>query len=358
MDYKTYSISWNVKDAHNVISIAVDGNGFIHMAFNHHSNRLNYCRSLDSGSLEFGDLEPMTSVDENNVTYPEFYNLACGDLIFVYRSGSSGRGNLVMNRYILNSGRWQRIHDILIDGEGQRNAYWQLHVDHKDIIHLSWIWRESWLVETNHDMCYARSFDGGYTWCRTDGSKYNLPIKSSDAEYAYRIPCGSELINQTGMSSDKDGNPYIATYWRDSCNNVPQYRILWHDGVKWNHNCVTNRVTPFSLSGGGTKMIPISRPRILIDNNKIYVLFRDTERGSKVSIACNSDLSYNNGSFTDLTDFSVEAWEPIIDTSLWNQSKKLHILVQKTYQGDAERSVDSKPTPIYVLEINKSILKF
>ncbi len=45
----------------------------------------------------------------------------------------------------------------------------------------------------------------------------------------------SELINQTSMSADASGNPYIATYWRDPDSEVPQYRIVWHDGQMW-HN--------------------------------------------------------------------------------------------------------------------------
>ena len=85
----------------------------------------------------------MTGVDEGNVTYPEFYPLSGGDLLFVYRSGSSGRGNLVMNRYSLKEHKWTRVQDILIDGENKRNAYWQLYVDEKGTIHLSWVWRET-----------------------------------------------------------------------------------------------------------------------------------------------------------------------------------------------------------------------
>ena len=48
------------------------------------------------------------------------------------------------------------VHDILIDGEGERNAYWQMYVDKAGVIYLSWVWRETQLVETNHDLCYAR----------------------------------------------------------------------------------------------------------------------------------------------------------------------------------------------------------
>ena len=115
----------------------VDGEGYLHVSFDHHGHKLNYCRSIAPGSLELGDKMPMTGVDEGNVTYPEFYPLTDGDLLFVYRSGSSGRGNLVMNRYSLKDHKWARVQDVLIDGEDKRNAYWQLYVDEKGTIHLS-----------------------------------------------------------------------------------------------------------------------------------------------------------------------------------------------------------------------------
>lgn len=34
--------------------------------------------------FELGEKMPMTGVDEGNVTYPEFYSLSDGDLLFVY----------------------------------------------------------------------------------------------------------------------------------------------------------------------------------------------------------------------------------------------------------------------------------
>ncbi len=341
----------NVRDGHNVISIMVDGDGFLHVAFDHHGNKLNYCRSIAPRSLQLGERSIMTGNDEDNVTYPEFYCLKGGDLLFVYRSGSSGRGNLVMNRYDLKARKWQRVHDVLIDGENARNAYWQLCVDKKGVIHLSWVWRESWLVETNHDLCYARSEDNGVTWQKSTGETYSLPIRLANAEYACRIPQNSELINQTSMTTDAKGRPYIATYWRDSTSIVPQYRLVWHDGSEWKQAVVCRRQQPFTLKGGGTKMIPIARPKIITDGLRAYYLFRDAERGSRVSMAFTKDLKKGLWQTTDLTNFSVNAWEPAYDTELWKGQHKLHVFVQDTRQGDGERTVAVEPQMVYVLEV-------
>ena len=308
-------------------------------------------------SLELGEKMPMTGVDEGNVTYPEFYSLSDGDLLFVYRSGSSGRGNLVMNHYSLKEHKWSRVQDVLIDGENKRNAYWQLYVDEQGTIHLSWVWRETWQVETNHDICYARSFDNGVTWYKSSGEQYELPIKLSNAEYACRLPQNSELINQTSMSADAGGNPYIATYWRAPDSNIPQYRIVWNDGKVWHHRQVTDRKTPFTLKGGGTKMIPIARPRIVVGGGEVFYIFRDEERGSCVSIAHATDLAISQWTITDLTDFSVDAWEPSHDTELWKKQRKLHLFVQHTRQGDGERMAEIEPQMVYVLEMDMNTKK-
>lgn len=340
-----------VSDAHNIISIMADGEGFLHVSFDHHGNPLNYCRSIEPLSMTLGELEPMVGNDEQDVTYPEFYRLADGSLLFAYRSGASGRGNLVLNLYDIHTHSWQRVQDILIDGENERNAYWQLYVDAQGTIHVSWVWRETWMVETNHDLCYACSKDNGQTWQRSDGSLYELPITKDNAEYAWIIPQESELINQTSMATDTEGHPFIATYWREQNDSIPQYRMVWFDGSKWNQQQISNRKTPFSLKGGGTKMIPIARPRMEVDGNKAYYIIRDEELGSMVSMYYTDDIHSGNWKLYNLTDFAVNAWEPSIDTELWKIQNKLHIFVQNTYQGDGEKTVDSAASQVYVLEV-------
>lgn len=341
----------NVKDAHNIISLMVDGEGYLHVSFDHHGHPLKYCRSIEPLSLTLGELEPMVNRDEQDVTYPEFYRLADGSLLFAYRSGASGRGNLILNRYSLDSHSWQRVQDILIDGENERNAYWQLYVDAQGTIHVSWVWRETWMVETNHDLCYACSKDNGQTWEKSDGTKYELPINKDNAEYACFIPQGSELINQTSMSTDSEGHPYIATYWRDQNDSIPQYRMVWYDGSKWNQQVISNRKTPFSLMGGGTKMIPISRPRMAVEGDEVFYIFRDEERGSVVSMYYTKDIHKGEWFVEDLTDFPVHAWEPSIDTELWKEKHLLNIFVQDSYQGDGEKTVDSDASTVFVLEV-------
>jgi hypothetical protein len=343
----------NTKDAHNDISIAIDGDGFLHVSWDHHDTKLRYAKSIKPMSLELGEEQPMTDQEENKVTYPQFYNLPNGGLVFFYRSGASGRGNMVIDSYDVKSKTWSQLQRNLLDGEEKRSAYWQSNIDQQGVIHLSWVWRESWDVSTNHDMCYARSKDGGITWEKSTGEKYKLPITEATAEIAWKISQKSSLINQTAMTADKNGNPYIATYWSE--NKIPQYQIVYLENGNWKKINTEFRKTPFYLGGGGTKQIPISRPDIFIEDKRskltLYILFRDEERGNKISLAYSNLKEKSNWKIVDLTKDSVGQWEPNYDISLWEKEKKLHIFMQNVTQIDGEGLAKLAPSTVSVLQV-------
>lgn len=341
----------NTDDAHNAISLMVDGAGFLHLSWDHHNNTLRYARSLQPGSLALGDKMPMTGRDEQSVSYPEFYRQPDGNLLFFYRSGGSGRGNLVINRYDVATQRWERLQDNLISGEGKRNAYWQAFLDQRGTLHVSWVWRETPDVASNHDMAYARSRDGGRTWERSDGAAYALPITAASAEYALRIAQNSELINQTSMAADSQGNPYIAGYWRDAPSLVPQYHVVFHTGAAWKVHALNFRSSAFSLSGVGTKSIPIARPQIMVDGaGRGLIVFRDAERGSKASVIAIRDFATGAHKVRDLTARSLGAWEPSFDTELWKNAGTLSLFIQNVIQVDGEGKGNVAPQGVSVLD--------
>lgn len=361
---KTGAAKWQLKvtpykgdatDAHRAISIIADGKGYLHISWDHHGNALNYCKSIKPYSLELTDRLPMTGIKENKVTYPEFYDLPDGGLLFLYRDGASGNGDLLLNRYDVKTQKWEQVQSNLISGEGRRNAYWQMATDKLGTIHLSWVWRESPDVASNHDMCYAQSNDGGKTWQKSTGEKYTLPITIATAEYAARIPQKSELINTTSIVADDTGHPYIATYWKDAGTDIPQYHIIYNNGIKWITTQITDRKTPFTLSGSGTKRIPIWRPVLIIADKagtqKAVMIYRDDERGDKVTAAVCTDLQSNNKwVIKDLTNESTGLWEPSYDTQLWKQKGIVSLFLQRVEQGDGEKLKDIAPQMISVLE--------
>lgn len=344
----------NIRDAHNVISMMVDGDGYLHVSWDHHDSKLRYAKSLKPGTLWLSEELSMIGRNEQKVTYPEFYTMPNGNILFLYRDGGSGSGNLVLNQYDLKTKEWRRVHDHLIHGEGKRNAYWQAYVDNQGTIHLSWVWRENPDVASNHDMAYARSRDGGYTWEKTSGEKYVLPITASNAEYAAMIPMNSELINQTGMAADEAGNPFIATYWRDQDSEIPQYRLIYHIDGQWHTRSLDFRSQAFSLSGGGTKEIPISRPQLMVKgkgiNASVLLLFRDMERQRRPSALTMKSLRNFRFKVLDIGTSPIGSWEPSFDTELWRRRKVLGLFIQYTEQKDGEGVLDMPPTAVSILE--------
>lgn len=194
-------------------------------------------------------------------------------------------------------------------GKDRRNAYWQAAVDDNGYFHLSWVWRESANVASNHDLCYAVSKDGGLSWEKSTGEKYKLPITASTAEYACVIPQKSELINQTSMYV-LDGIPIIASYWREPNSLIPQYHIVYLENGKWEQQQPFHRQSPFSLTGTGTKQIPISRPQVVAwkkgTTSNVALVFRDEERGAKVSVAINKRFPNPNWTIINVSKSTVK----------------------------------------------------
>lgn len=342
-----------VADAHRSISIALDGEGYLHMAWDHHGNRLRYSRSRTPYNTDMDDETAMTGKNEQSVTYPEFYRLPDGRLLFFYRDGASGRGNLIINKYDPGNRTWSRLQDNLIDGEGRRNAYWQACVDIRGTIHVSWVWRESPDVASNHDLCYAVSSDGGVSWEKSTGEKYTIPVTQATAEIICPVQQQAELINQTSMFADGKGSVFIASYWKGK-GNIPQYHLVYRIQGKWKTNDLAFRTTGFSLSGMGTKKIPVARPQVIawIKDGRTWVsiIFRDQERGDRVSLATVKIKKKLKWRIADLTEDSLGNWEPLFDTDLWKKEQLLHLFVQPVIQADAEGVVTTAPTMVKVLQ--------
>ena len=152
------------------------------------------------------------------------------------------------------------------------------------------------------------------------------------------------------MTLDEQGNPYIASYWDN--NGVPQYKVVYLAEGKWNLINTNFHVNSFSLGGGGTKRIPISRPEILVNKSMLYLLFRDEERDNKITLGY-TNLEKKQWELQDISRFTVGQWEPNFDKELWKEKKQLHIFSQNVSQADGEGLAKVDPQPVQVLELKK-----
>jgi hypothetical protein len=153
------------------------------------------------------------------------------------------------------------------------------------------------------------------------------------------------------MCVDNEDRPYIAGYWKSRGDSIPQYHLVYNNGKRWVVKQISERKTAFTLSSGGTKRIPISRPQIIIDDrNFLYLIYRDIEQDNRVSIALCNNIEKNNWKFQDLTTFAVGMWEPTYDTELWKTDHALHLFIQNVGQEDTESLEKMRPQMISTLE--------
>lgn len=361
----------NVHDAHNHISLVVDAEEYLHIAWDHHNSPLNYARSLAPGSLDIQKISMLSvpgeqaAAQEHSLTYPQFYRLHNGALLFAYRHGGSGRGNLVLNRYDLFSKKWQRLHNSLIDGEGKRSAYWDLSIDTNGVMHMAWIWRETPDVATNHDIAYAQSRDNGQSWQTLDGKTYKLPIVEATSQVVMEVPPNHKLMNPPFITADKQSNPFITSYWADSPSDVPGFRIV-HGKLSpsgeahWQLIKAPPVAENFELSGQGTKKPPISRAVLLVDesNNKsttqhpsLHLIYRNDFNNGFVMAASLKNLAKPEWQQRVLVARDMGAWEPSLDGAQWHQHQQAHLLLQQVGQDDGNdaASLNLKPSEIELL---------
>ncbi len=225
--------TWNDWDSHNYITLAEDSAGRIHVAANMHASPMTMFRTDTSG-----DVRTLKRIDvlvdpklEHSSTYPIFLHDQAGRLIFKYRDGSSGNGNEIYDVFDAQTAKWSRLTaDPLTDGEGHRNGYFMGPVLGPDKqFHIAWVWRESPMAETNHDLSYAQSPDLVH-WFHADGTSFALPIRLKDAEIVDPVPVkGGMINNNTIIGFDDRGRPMI-TYHKFNAAGDTEIYVARYEG--------------------------------------------------------------------------------------------------------------------------------
>lgn len=362
----TYDLAgeYNLRDAHNSISIGIDRKDHIHISYDHHATQLRYRRSRAPHDITaWTDELPMTGNNEQRVTYPTFI-LPYGEhpLTLLYRDGWHDNGNALIKTYDEESYCWQDYHSPILSGKNQYpwtcNAYWNhpaVGIDGS--LHLSFVWRTHTLGNeervNNINVSYARSNDNGQTWMTSLGRPYKIPITPVNAETVRAVSPGSNLINQSGMAVDSHNWPHIVFYADDE-DGIPQYQHIWFNGRAWKHQYLSARPNPFTLKGGGTLQIPISRPEIVLDReDNAYIIYRGdlTSDRMAVTILRSPDYKPERASTCIICEENLGYSEPIIDRSRWKTENVLTFLLQNNQQPDHDEGPQVDRSAVVLLDV-------
>ena len=362
---------YNLRDAHNSISLGIDSAGHLHISYDHHATKLRYRRSSHPNAIaDWTDEIAMTGVNEDRVTYPTFILPRAGyPLTMLYRDGVHNKGSARIKTYDEQTRNWTDRPTPILSGADQKpwtsNAYWNHPAIGSDgSLHLSFVWRTDSIGEqqlvNNVNIGYAWSPDNGLSWFTSRGQPCKLPMTQVNAETVWPVSPGSNLINQTSMALDSHNRPHIVFYANDS-QGVPQYQHIWFDGEAWHQQYFSARTQPFTLQGGGTLQIPISRPEILIDSQDcVYAVYRGDLSGNRMvvskllGIQASREAAHAQDNPTCLWPETVDYAEPVIDRTRWCESQMLTMLLQRNQQPNGDLAHQESAAPVWLVDFSLS----
>lgn len=246
--FDDYRIRHN--DVHNVAVLGLcPGDGTIHLAFDHHGHPLHYRVSRpgvatepDAVTWEPGLFGPTTNALHGSgrlqgVTYPMFAPAPDSGLLLYYRTGGSGDGDWHFAEYDPAASRWGRPLKFLskdgdFQGDPTRCAYPNgLQYDARGRLHVSWCWRETPDLKSNHDVLYAFSDDRGRTWRNTAGQAIGSPIGvNSPGIVVAPLAHGWGMMNQLSQAVDGHGRIHFVLW-----HNPPDAPAPNHDLGAWRY---------------------------------------------------------------------------------------------------------------------------
>ena len=362
-------------DAHDVISIGLDGDGFLHMSWGMHNNNLLYTKSttsvLNNNPMAFvgqatgnsAAINTMVGTNETSVTYPNFYSVpGTKDLLFNYRTGSSGDGIYRISRYNATTKTWSFTNQDWIARTDSRglsyNAYpHNMFYDSSGGLHASWTFRYNGDspageagYQTNHNLYYGYSPDDGATWYRDPAGTipYGGVIDDVTSQIAIPIPEGSSLINTGTMAVDDNQYPVIATYWAPHSHDAEpdhrrQYMFAYYDGAAWKQSQITNRRVDdpaVKTSEGALPDSWMGRPQVMVDDyNRAFVVYNDNEGMTNVTVAVSQAASRDDWEFYELTSvpttLGTDTIELTYDRARWDQDRTMSLFYQPQIGGNA-----------------------
>ncbi|MDF7823480.1 BNR repeat-containing protein [Pontiellaceae bacterium B12227] len=365
-------------DSHNTAVIGIcEGDGTIHLAFDHHADVLKYRvselgiannpKDVEWSATLFGPvadrLGSLARIDR--FTYPRFFNAPNGNLMLSYRYFTSGNGDSMIHEYNAETHDWtpgmgrfiaRDIGEYERDGEisAYRCAYMNNLTYAGKRLHASWVWRDRFKKTSftnQHDVCYAYSDDDGRTWKNSKGSTIGetgtdrvIHLDSSGL-VVVPVETGYNLSNQNGHYAYPDGSLHMVVLQSKKKGERSSFHHHWRDRKgKW-------KTQPLKFSGG--------RAKILGDRDGSLFLFYEHKDEFRIAKGTpNSKATKWKWRQVLTEDHGEIGSEAVVDFTRWEKERVISAYMQELpgellSYGDGEM-IDGKPTPLWVIDYQVS----
>lgn len=368
--FDDYRIRHN--DVHNVAVLGIcPGDGTIHLAFDHHGHPLHYRVSKAGAATQPGRFAwdanlfgPTTDTLDGaerlqRMTYPMFAPASDDGLLLYYRTGGSGDGDWHLTEYDPASSRWARPRVFLakgglFQGDSSRCAYLNgLQYDARGRLHVSWCWRETPDLKSNHDLLYASSDDRGRTWQNNAGQTIarsgQSPIRvDSPGIIAAPIAFGWGMMNQ--LTQDVDGQSRVhVVLWHNPPDapgpnhdlNAWRYFHYWRDGARpWQRQAL-----PF-FGRKPRLVVNEAGDALLVFNKGADLEYHDRDHGGRLHVAAaTAETQWTDWRVVYTSDRDYVG-EPRVDMLRWRAEHMLSVYVQQ------KPAQPGQPSPLWLIDLH------
>ncbi|KAJ3539570.1 hypothetical protein NM208_g5434 [Fusarium decemcellulare] len=209
-------------NGHNTPSIAVDGDGYVHVFTSMHNEPWNYFRSSSANSATLVDRSSEMPDPTLKVTYPVVKRDADGNLWLIVRgqaSDSVGRGGYFY-KYTTSSKKWART-SLWAYRKGYSVYPNDIQFSSDGDVHLQWEWAKFPASAVRHEGSYLRYTPSSNKYRSASGATVTLPITQDTPDIVYQpLTSGESYDGDTGASPVPAFQSAKLALYEDSAKNV------------------------------------------------------------------------------------------------------------------------------------------
>jgi len=204
---------------HNLPSIALDGNGILHMFASMHNDTWRYF-ALDpvSGTMQNRSADMPDQGDL--LTYPVTARDPNGDVWLIIRSAASDRRVGKLYRYDHEQKTWTK-EAIFASAPGRSVYPDDMLVDGEGNVHILFEWAPNPAAAVRHELSYLKYDPDTKTFHKADGTAVEAPVTPETADVIQPLTEGEGYNDTFGVQSaklvlDENGRPMVAYRYRSA----------------------------------------------------------------------------------------------------------------------------------------------